>query len=93
MPNHIALTDLNDLRFPKSPRPLTTLRHQARNGRLPGAFQLGGAWMLDLDVFDAEIAAQIGCAAANSDTQDEAIAARALEIQQRLTRGAHGTAQ
>jgi hypothetical protein len=72
MPNHIPLTDLNRLRFPESPRPATTLRYQARNKLLPGAWQQGGIWMVDLDVFDAAVREQTDPAApARGSTADE----------------------
>lgn len=52
--NIIKLTRLNDYRHRTDPVPISTLRRLAADGTLPGAYQLkpGGAWKIDLDVYD-----------------------------------------
>jgi hypothetical protein len=49
--NLVGLAKLNELRFPKDPRPITQLQRWCRNGQLP-AKKIGGEWYVDLDEFD-----------------------------------------
>lgn len=52
--NIIKLSRLNECRHQADPIPMSSLRRQAADGTLPGAFQFkpGGAWKIDLDVYD-----------------------------------------
>jgi hypothetical protein len=73
----ISLSKLNELRFPDDPIPLRTLRLQAKQGKLAGAFRLheSGNYRVNLRAFDLAIADALGSAANDSDgASAEAIA-------------------
>jgi hypothetical protein len=84
MPNHIPLTKLNKHRFPLEPRPMTTLRYQARHKLLPGSFLQGGNWMVDLDVFDAAVREQTDPGAPSPASNDAELDQRASAILDQL---------
>lgn len=84
MPNHIQLADLNELRFSLRPQPMSTLRYRARKGFLPGAFLLGGSWMVDLDVFDAAILEQTCPGALSAKSSSDQLDQAADDILQKL---------
>ena len=51
--NEVDLNAFNKLRRPQSPSSTAALRAQCRRGTLPGAFLMGGKWLVDLAIYDA----------------------------------------
>jgi len=51
--NEVDLNAFNKLRRPQSPSSTAALRAQCRRGTLPGAFLIGGKWLVDLAIYDA----------------------------------------